>query len=223
MVEDIPFVQSVLYKSPYSGCGSFSGFAKARGVVPVPIPGPPGPMGPQGPVGPMGPQGPQGPKGDQGPPGTGTGSALIWNETPAGAIDGLNTAYSTANAYQAGCIAVYLNGLRQRPGANNDYNETGSNTFAFVKAPYATDSISVDYSPASSTPVMVWGETPIGSINGVNATYSTANPYHSGSLGLYLNGMRLRPSADYTETGSNTFQLVAAPLPGDILIADYAQ
>ena len=26
MVEDIPFVQSVLFKSPYSGCQKFSGF-----------------------------------------------------------------------------------------------------------------------------------------------------------------------------------------------------
>ena len=27
MVENVPFVQSVLFKSPYSGCATFSGFA----------------------------------------------------------------------------------------------------------------------------------------------------------------------------------------------------
>ena len=37
MVEDIPFVQSVLYKSPYSGCAGFSGFGvKAAGAPPKP-------------------------------------------------------------------------------------------------------------------------------------------------------------------------------------------
>jgi hypothetical protein len=38
MVEDIPFVQSVLYKSPYSGCAGFSGFGvKAAGAPPKPV------------------------------------------------------------------------------------------------------------------------------------------------------------------------------------------
>jgi hypothetical protein len=53
--DTIPFVQSVLYKSPYSGCCNFSGFAKpAAAAPPVIIQGPPGPMGPPGPQGPPG-------------------------------------------------------------------------------------------------------------------------------------------------------------------------
>jgi hypothetical protein len=51
MVEDIPFVQSVLYKSPYSGCGSFSGFGVKPAVAPPAPPGIQGPPGPQGPPG----------------------------------------------------------------------------------------------------------------------------------------------------------------------------
>jgi hypothetical protein len=65
MVEDIPFVQSVLYKSPYSGCAGFSGFGVKAAAAP-PMPGPPGPQGPPGPPGPVGPQGPQGPAGNPG-------------------------------------------------------------------------------------------------------------------------------------------------------------
>jgi small ligand-binding sensory domain FIST len=135
----------------------------------------------------------------------------------------VNTVYSTANAYQAGCLGLYLNGLRQRAGAANDYVELTTSTFQFVIAPLVTDSISVDYSLAVGSPVMVWGETPLGTINGANLAFTTANAYRSGFLGLHLNGMRLRPSADYTETGSNTFQLVSAPLSGDILIVDYVK
>jgi hypothetical protein len=186
MVEDIPFVQSVLYKSPYSGCSKFSGFG-VKAVAP-PAPGPPGPPGPAGPPGPPGPAGTsfvwRGPwdntttyssndtvsrsgstyisledaninndplsdpvywnlMAQAGAPGTGTAAIQVWGETPAGAIDGANLDYTTANAYSAGLLAVYLNGLRLRPAA--DYTETGSQSFQFINAPLAGDSLSVDY------------------------------------------------------------------------------
>ena len=67
----------------------------------------------------------------------------------------------------------------------------------------------------------VWGERPGGTIDGNNLAYTTANPYTAGLLGVYLNGLRLRPSADYTETGNQSFQLIDAPLPGDSLSIDY--
>jgi hypothetical protein len=49
--DQIPFIQSVLYQSPYSGCPEFSGFEvipAAPPVPPMPVPGPPGPPGPPG-------------------------------------------------------------------------------------------------------------------------------------------------------------------------------
>jgi len=141
MVEDIPFVQSVLFKSPYSGCSRFSGFG-VKAIAP-PVPGPPGPQGPPGPMGPQGPQGPPGPQGPQGPPGTGTGAIQVWGETPAGAINGTNLNYTSANPYRPGLLAVYLNGLRLRRSA--DYTETGSQSFQFLNAPLSGDSLSVDY------------------------------------------------------------------------------
>jgi hypothetical protein len=70
---------------------------------------------------------------------------------------------------------------------------------------------------------MVWGETPTGAIDGANLHYASANPYSPGLLGVYLNGLRLRRAADYTETGTQTFQFLNAPLPGDSLSIDYVQ
>jgi hypothetical protein len=84
-----------------------------------------------------------GPVGPQGPPGTGTAAIQVWGETPVGAINGTNLSYTTANAYSAGLLAVYLNGLRMRRTA--DYTETGSQSFQFVNAPLSGDSLSVDY------------------------------------------------------------------------------
>jgi len=156
MVEDIPFVQSVLFKSPYSGCAKFSGFVSKPVSVPPPVviqgppgpPGPPGVQGPQGPAGPPGQQGipgPQGPAGPQGPPGIPAPGALVmvWGEVPGGTINGTNLSFTTANPYRATLLAVYLNGLRQRRSA--DYSETGTQSFAFISAPLAGDSISIDY------------------------------------------------------------------------------
>jgi hypothetical protein len=70
---------------------------------------------------------------------------------------------------------------------------------------------------------MVWGETPVGTIDGVNRTFTSANAYSPGFLAVYLNGLRQRRSADYTETSTQAFQFVNAPLPGDSISIDYVQ
>jgi hypothetical protein len=78
--------------------------------------------------------------------------------------------------------------------------------------------------PPSSGPVQsVWAETPSGTIDGANRSYTTANPYTAGLLGVYLNGLRQRPSFDYSETGAQSFQFVNAPLAGDTISVDYIQ
>jgi hypothetical protein len=67
----------------------------------------------------------------------------------------------------------------------------------------------------------VYGETPSGTINGSNATFTLANtPIPAASLLLYLNGLRLRLGVDYTLSGS-TITMIAIPQTGDNLVADY--
>jgi hypothetical protein len=65
-------------------------------------------------------------------------------------------------------------------------------------------------------------ETPSGSINGSNTAFTLANTPTSGTLCLYLNGMRLKSGAgnDYT-LSTNTITMATAPISGDVLIADY--
>jgi hypothetical protein len=67
----------------------------------------------------------------------------------------------------------------------------------------------------------VWGETPTGSIDGINQNYTTASSYTSGLLAVFLNGLRQRRTADYIETGNQSFQFLNAPLSGDSLSIDY--
>lgn len=70
---------------------------------------------------------------------------------------------------------------------------------------------------------MVIGESPTGTIDGVNTVFTTALPYESGKLFVYKNGQRLILGQDYTETtpGTGTYTYLFAPLVGDLLRNDY--
>jgi hypothetical protein len=67
----------------------------------------------------------------------------------------------------------------------------------------------------------VLGEVPSGAVNGVNTTFTTVGNFVSGSLAVFVNGVRLKNTLDYNVTGANAFQMVAAPLTGDLLTVDY--
>jgi hypothetical protein len=66
-------------------------------------------------------------------------------------------------------------------------------------------------------------EVPAGSSNGLNTTFTLANtPSPATSLLLYLNGLLMEPSVDYTISGSTiTFQPASTPQSGDLLLASY--
>lgn len=72
----------------------------------------------------------------------------------------------------------------------------------------------------------IWGETPSGTINGTNATFTLANtPANtSTALQLFLNGIRQRPGSgnDFTISGL-TITMLNVPQTGDGLLADYAK
>jgi hypothetical protein len=69
---------------------------------------------------------------------------------------------------------------------------------------------------------IVTEETPSGSVNGSNTSYTLANTPTAGSLKLFLNGIRLKSGSgnDYT-ISTNTITMTTAPISGDVLIADY--
>lgn len=65
-------------------------------------------------------------------------------------------------------------------------------------------------------------ETPTGSVNGVNTTFTLANTPVAGSEEVYLNGLLQEPGAgnDYT-IATATITMLAAPLTGDRLRVNY--
>lgn len=79
-----------------------------------------------------------------------------------------------------------------------------------------------DTSGTLSATNFVTEETPSGSINGSNVTFTLAVTPTTGTLKLYLNGVRQKSGAgnDYT-LSTNTITMTTAPISGDVLIADY--
>jgi len=64
-------------------------------------------------------------------------------------------------------------------------------------------------------------ETPSGSINGSNTAFTLTSTPTSGTLSLYLNGVRQTLTSDYTITGT-AITMVTAPVTGDSLVATYS-
>lgn len=67
----------------------------------------------------------------------------VFNETPTGLVNGVNTIYTTTNNYRSGSTRVYLNGLRQKPGTH--YTESAVNQVTFVTPPPGAALILIDY------------------------------------------------------------------------------
>ena len=63
-------------------------------------------------------------------------------------------------------------------------------------------------------------ETPSGSVNGSNTTFTLANTPHSGSLMLFVNGVLQKPTSQYS-LSSATITFVSAPKSGFWLTASY--
>lgn len=75
--------------------------------------------------------------------GGGGGLGEIFNEIPAGAVNGVNLTFTTTYHYGAGTTRVYINSLREVPGAS--YNESPPSTVVFITAPGLGDVVTIDY------------------------------------------------------------------------------
>ena len=68
---------------------------------------------------------------------------------------------------------------------------------------------------------LVVGETPSGAINGINATYTTAQNFDANSIEIFVNGIQATKGIDYTTSGTNTINFTYSPATGDLLRANY--
>lgn len=73
----------------------------------------------------------------------------------------------------------------------------------------------------AATEPKVVGETPVGAINGSNATFTTAYNFDPDTLELFANGIRQQVGTHYTTSGTTTITLGFSPVVGDTVTVNY--
>lgn len=155
----------------------------------------------------------------------GTVLSIVENETPGGSINSSNTSFTSAASMVSGSLKVYQNGVRLS-GGGVDFTQGSGTAFTMVTAPTTGDILLIDYKVSAGTystgsTSFVYDETPSGTINSSNVTFTIASTPVSGSLILYRDGQRLiAGGADYTLSGT-TITFVTAPTTGSTLKVDY--
>jgi len=166
--------------------------------------------------------------GSSGPCGTSTSSStagFVDDETPSGTLDGVNASFTLAEApAPSTSLVLYRNGLLLDP--NLDYTLTANAiTFQTGAIPKPADILLAYYRVSVSITGVgfIDAETPAGSINGSNNSFTLAQtPNPSTSLGVFRNGIRLKPGLDYTLNGNAiTFSAAMIPQLADVLLCSY--
>lgn len=92
--------------------------------------------------------------------GGGSGYARVYGETPAGAVNGSNVTFTAAEEFVPGSVAVFVNGLRQKPTTH--YTTPTGTTVVFADAPLTGDLLLIDYDPLSVSPPPPGNAAPLG-------------------------------------------------------------
>jgi len=71
-------------------------------------------------------------------------SNFVFNETPSGSLNGSNVTFTLAYTPTANTLKLYLNGIRLKSGAGNDYT-ISTNTITMTTAPISGDVLIADY------------------------------------------------------------------------------
>jgi hypothetical protein len=167
--------------------------------------------------------------GTSGTCGTGGGGGgsvtFVDAEVPGGTLDGTNAAFTLSNApTPPASLTIFRNGLLLRPGG--DYTLSGNAvTFLSGAIPQPADALLASYRVSVTVAGVgfVDNETPTGSVDGVNPTFTLSQaPNPAASLVVYRNGIHLKASLDYNaSTNSITFLTASIPQTGDVVLCSY--
>lgn len=83
--------------------------------------------------------------------------------------------------------------------------------------------VNVASSITTSGGTFVIGETPLGAINGSNATFTTLQGFVPNSVQLFVNGVSQTNGTDYVTIGTNILSLMVSPIVGDTIRVNYKQ
>ncbi len=153
----------------------------------------------------------------------GTTVLYIDGETPSGAVNGTNPTFRLGTEPNpAASLRLFRNGLLMQPGVEFTLN-SNIVTMAGNRIPLAGDIIQAWYRTSGPANSVVDGEVPVGSVDGVNTTFTLASaPLPAASLQVYRNGVLQKLNVDYAVSANTlSFWPFSTPVPGDIIQATY--
>ena len=154
-----------------------------------------------------------------------SGGTFVDAEFPSGTMNGVNTAFTLANApAPPSSLEIFRNGLLLKQG--NDFTVYGNSlTFLAGAVPQAGDALLASYrlSVTITGVGFVDMETPGGTIDGANASFTLSQvPNPAGSLEVFRNGLRMTSGLDYSSSNNTlTFSSGYVPQIGDVLLCSY--
>jgi hypothetical protein len=163
-------------------------------------------------------QGPAGPRGPQGPSGGGgsDGSSGFTSIALSGTTDGTNKVFTLNQApvSQDG-LMIFKGGIFQTYEV--DYTLSGQ-TLTYTSAPAS----GIGHIAMGATSSSTVGETPSGTVDGLNDTFTLSSiPANAGSLLLFMGGVYQSKDIDYTISVS-TITFSTPPKDGLTLYAIYS-
>jgi len=148
--------------------------------------------------------------------------SISWSEQPSGDVNGINTTYTLdSNPIPSSSLMLFLNGVLQKQGLNDDYVVSG-NYAIFNDAPQISGSLQATYPYAASSQIS-WYETPSGLNDGINMTFTLLNmPNPLSGLMFFINGILQKQgiSFDYTMSGSSV-QMISSYASGSNIASTY--
>lgn len=143
----------------------------------------------------------------------------VVGEVPTGDIDGVNETFVVVYNPFSGTTKPYLNGIRLK--YVDDYTVIGK-VFTLTSPPDIGSKFFVDYftNDFAGSGTHVTGEVPSGTVDGVNDTFTLAHTPTAGTLKLFVGGVRLKETDDYT-LSTNTITFITPPQSGSNILADY--
>lgn len=156
-------------------------------------------------------------------------SVYVWNESPVGARNGSNRTFTLEQSpVPIESLIVFKNGLALKPGIIYDYTASGKViTFNSPVTPISVDIILASYTTGETLYIHVNGDSPAGTINGINDDFTLSyTPLPISSLQLFKNGLiqRVGSPNDYTLSGNTvTFMPGNIPQSPDTMTAYYTR
>jgi hypothetical protein len=139
--------------------------------------------------------------------------------------DGTSTTYVLTHNLNTRSVVIAIYDASSYEEVNCDKFRTSVNeiTLIFQVAPAANAYVALVVAPGSTTISGTWvaGEIPTGSVNGVNLSFATSQPYDPGSTSVFVNGLRKEISVDYIESSGNEIVFGTAPTTGAVILVDY--